>query len=75
MHHQKQGYVIGNPVTDSAHDKDSRIPFAHGAALISDELFEVQLHKLGYFFVSCYHNKVVDKPVQISDFVVDEEKL
>ncbi|XP_023642245.1 serine carboxypeptidase-like 15 isoform X2 [Capsella rubella] len=35
-----QGYVIGNPVTYYDHDKDSRIPFAHGMGLISDELFE-----------------------------------
>ncbi|KAL9828439.1 putative peptidase S10, serine carboxypeptidase, alpha/Beta hydrolase [Arabidopsis thaliana] len=35
-----QGYVIGNPVAYYDHDKDFRIPFAHGVALISDELFE-----------------------------------
>jgi len=50
LNHQKQGYVIGNPVAYYDHDKDSRIPFAHGVALISDELFEVQLHNLGYIF-------------------------
>jgi len=36
-----QGYVLGNPLTDYAIDSNSRIPFAHGMALISDELYEV----------------------------------
>jgi len=36
-----QGYVLGNPLTDFVYDYNSRIPFAHGMALISDELFEV----------------------------------
>ncbi|CAD5317078.1 unnamed protein product [Arabidopsis thaliana] len=35
-----QGYVLGNPLTDYAIDSNSRIPFAHGMALISDELYE-----------------------------------
>ncbi|OAP13452.1 hypothetical protein AXX17_AT1G67510 [Arabidopsis thaliana] len=35
-----QGYVLGNPLTDFVYDYNSRIPFAHGMALISDELFE-----------------------------------
>nr|VDD63071.1 unnamed protein product [Brassica oleracea] len=35
-----QGYVLGNPVTDFEADFNSRIPFAHGMALISDELYE-----------------------------------
>ncbi|XP_019084987.1 PREDICTED: serine carboxypeptidase-like 2 isoform X2 [Camelina sativa] len=35
-----QGYVLGNPLTDFATDTNHRIPFAHGMALISDELYE-----------------------------------
>lgn len=46
---QQQGYVIGNPGTETVHDINSRIQFAHGMALISDELYEVQLHNLGCF--------------------------
>lgn len=37
----KQGYVLGNPLTEFETDMNSRIPFAHGMALISDELYEV----------------------------------
>uniref|UniRef100_A0A1J3F1F5 Serine carboxypeptidase-like 15 n=3 Tax=Noccaea caerulescens TaxID=107243 RepID=A0A1J3F1F5_NOCCA len=35
-----QGYVLGNPITDLDFDKNARIPFSHGMALISDELYE-----------------------------------
>ncbi|KAF8087527.1 hypothetical protein N665_0581s0015 [Sinapis alba] len=35
-----QGYVLGNPVTNIEFDYNHRIPFAHGMALISDELYE-----------------------------------
>ncbi|KAL0741856.1 hypothetical protein Bca4012_083369 [Brassica carinata] len=34
------GYVLGNPVTDIEFDHNHRIPFAHGMALISDELYK-----------------------------------
>ncbi|CAF2079605.1 unnamed protein product, partial [Brassica oleracea] len=37
---QQQGYVLGNPVTDFDLDNNTRVPFAHGMALISDELYE-----------------------------------
>ncbi|CDY11113.1 BnaC06g23650D [Brassica napus] len=35
-----QGYVLGNPVTGSEVDLNSRIPFAREMTLISDELYE-----------------------------------
>ncbi|CAH2061435.1 unnamed protein product [Thlaspi arvense] len=35
-----QGYVLGNPITYAAFEKNYRIPFAHGMSLISDELYE-----------------------------------
>ncbi|KAL5700518.1 sinapoylglucose--choline O-sinapoyltransferase [Ranunculus cassubicifolius] len=35
-----KGYLLGNPVTDSEEERNSRIPFAHGMGIISDKLFE-----------------------------------
>ncbi|KAG7581054.1 Peptidase S10 serine carboxypeptidase [Arabidopsis suecica] len=35
-----QGYVLGNPSTENEIDMNYRIPYAHGMALISDELYE-----------------------------------
>ncbi|XVF15405.1 hypothetical protein REPUB_Repub09cG0150300 [Reevesia pubescens] len=35
-----KGYLIGNPGTDSKFDDNSKIPFYHRMALISDELYE-----------------------------------
>ncbi|TVU31473.1 hypothetical protein EJB05_23159 [Eragrostis curvula] len=35
-----KGYLVGNPVTDSNFDNPSKIPFAHGMGLISDETYE-----------------------------------
>ncbi|CAN8320623.1 unnamed protein product [Cochlearia groenlandica] len=35
-----KGYILGNPVTHFAVEKNYRIPFAHGMALISNELYE-----------------------------------
>ncbi|PIA29414.1 hypothetical protein AQUCO_06000054v1, partial [Aquilegia coerulea] len=36
-----KGYMEGNPMTEVNYDSNSRIPFAHRMALISDELFEL----------------------------------
>ncbi|XP_018483747.1 serine carboxypeptidase-like 13 isoform X2 [Raphanus sativus] len=35
-----QGYILGNPVTDTKLEHNYLIPFAYGMALISDELYE-----------------------------------
>ncbi|KFK38432.1 hypothetical protein AALP_AA3G112600 [Arabis alpina] len=35
-----KGYVLGNPFTEVGSDHKYRIPYAHGMALISDELYE-----------------------------------
>jgi len=35
-----KGYLVGNPVTDYNFDDPSRIPFAHGMGIISDEIYE-----------------------------------
>ena len=43
---QQQGYVLGNPVTDFDLDNNTRVPFVHGMALISDDLYEVTNYKI-----------------------------
>lgn len=35
-----KGYLLGNPNTDTDMETNSQVPYAHGMALISDELFE-----------------------------------
>ncbi|KAG2252985.1 hypothetical protein Bca52824_083121 [Brassica carinata] len=47
----KQCYVLGNPLTEFETDMNSRIPFAHGMALISDELYEVKKHEVCICFL------------------------
>ncbi|KAL0691294.1 hypothetical protein Bca4012_090973 [Brassica carinata] len=49
----RKGYLLGNPLTDSVLDGNARIPFAHGKALISDELYDSMKRSCGgnYFNV------------------------
>ncbi|KAK6289491.1 hypothetical protein POUND7_001032 [Theobroma cacao] len=35
-----EGYMVGNGVTGSIFDENALVPFAHGMALISDDIFE-----------------------------------
>ncbi|XP_024161093.2 serine carboxypeptidase-like 17 [Rosa chinensis] len=37
---QLQGYLLGNPVSDSFIDVNERIPYVHQVSLISDEIYE-----------------------------------
>ncbi|XP_062005853.1 serine carboxypeptidase-like 20 [Rosa rugosa] len=37
---QLQGYLLGNPVSDSFIDVNERIPYVHRVSLISDEIYE-----------------------------------
>ncbi|PWA91023.1 serine carboxypeptidase-like 1 [Artemisia annua] len=36
----RMGYLLGNPFTDRSIDYNSRIPFAHSKALLSDEIYK-----------------------------------
>ncbi|VVA97335.1 unnamed protein product [Arabis nemorensis] len=47
-----QGYVLGNPVTDFDLDNNTHVPFAHGMALISDELYESMKSSCGGIYVN-----------------------
>ncbi|OEL30934.1 Serine carboxypeptidase-like 5 [Dichanthelium oligosanthes] len=35
-----QGYLVGNPITGERIDTESRVPYAHGHGIISDQLYE-----------------------------------
>ncbi|PUZ44439.1 hypothetical protein GQ55_8G097700 [Panicum hallii var. hallii] len=35
-----KGYLVGNPATGESIDTDSRVPYAHGVGIISDQLYE-----------------------------------
>ena len=37
-----QGYIAGNPLTDTTHDDNSKFPFLHSLGIIDDELYEVR---------------------------------
>lgn len=53
----EQGYVLGNPVTCEVKDISQRIPYGHKMALISDELYKVNLQYNLTLIVSLYHLK------------------
>ncbi|OAY51032.1 serine carboxypeptidase-like 17 [Manihot esculenta] len=46
-----KGYIIGNGVTDSSFDSNSKIPYAHGMSLISEELYESLKRSCGEEYV------------------------
>lgn len=43
--------MLGNPVTELEVEYNDRVPFVHGMALISDELYEARnlLHAFAFF--------------------------
>lgn len=42
-----QGYLVGNGATDYLNfDGNSKVPFAHGMGLISDEMYEVKQYQI-----------------------------
>ncbi|OEL35703.1 Serine carboxypeptidase-like 19 [Dichanthelium oligosanthes] len=42
-----KGYLVGNPITGESIDTDSRVPFAHGMGIISDQLYKMILVNCG----------------------------
>ncbi|KAJ8511295.1 hypothetical protein OPV22_001729 [Ensete ventricosum] len=47
LHFNLKGYLVGNPTTDGEYDGNAIIPYAHGMALISDELYEATKRSCG----------------------------
>ncbi|KAE8671013.1 Serine carboxypeptidase 1 [Hibiscus syriacus] len=47
-----KGYMVGNGVTDPVFDGNSFVTFAHGMALISDDIFEVVVASCGADFTN-----------------------
>ncbi|OAY23050.1 serine carboxypeptidase-like 17 [Manihot esculenta] len=47
-----KGYIVGNGATDPSFDANSKIPFAHGMGLISDELYEALKRSCGEEYVN-----------------------
>ncbi|KAE8691247.1 Serine carboxypeptidase 1 [Hibiscus syriacus] len=45
-----KGYMVGNGVTDPVFDGNSFVPFVHGMALISDDIFEAVIAACGADF-------------------------
>uniref|UniRef100_A0ACD5UCT7 Uncharacterized protein n=1 Tax=Avena sativa TaxID=4498 RepID=A0ACD5UCT7_AVESA len=40
-----KGYLVGNPVTGEKIDESSKVPYAHGFCIISDQLYETILER------------------------------
>ncbi|KAK4791591.1 hypothetical protein SAY86_032004 [Trapa natans] len=62
-----KGYVLGNPVTDTFIDDNSRIPYAHRLTLISDKIFAAANK-------SCNGNFVVVDPTNV-DCITDIDTI
>ncbi|XP_059636290.1 serine carboxypeptidase-like 18 isoform X2 [Cornus florida] len=65
-----QGYVLGNPVTDSYIDDNSRIPFAHRLTLISDDLYQSAKTSCNGDYVNVV-NEQCESAIEAIDEVLD----
>ncbi|KAL5790386.1 hypothetical protein ACOSQ2_005274 [Xanthoceras sorbifolium] len=64
-HIDLQGYVLGNPVTDTYIDDNSRIRYAHRVSLISDEYYEAtKFYCNGDYINIDYNNTLCVKALQ-----------
>ncbi|KAF8377659.1 hypothetical protein HHK36_031043 [Tetracentron sinense] len=63
-----EGYILGNPLTDPRAEDNTKIPYAHGMALISDELYESAKRSCGGEYVNIDpKNAVCLEDVQVFD--------
>ncbi|EMS52863.1 Serine carboxypeptidase-like 19 [Triticum urartu] len=74
---RSMGYIVGNPATGERIDESSKVPFAHGFGIISDQLYETILgHCQGQDYknptnVLCakalrtFHSQVYDQVLQL----------
>ncbi|KAJ9538215.1 hypothetical protein OSB04_030948 [Centaurea solstitialis] len=68
-----KGYILGNPFTDTSNDYNSRIPYAHRMALLSDAIYKVFLQSTKENCNGEYLKVDPDNSLCINDLqVVDE---
>ncbi|WOH04817.1 hypothetical protein DCAR_0624229 [Daucus carota subsp. sativus] len=67
------GYIIGNPLTDRNIDFNTRIPYAHQVALLSDELYEsTKAHCNGEYVNVHANNKLCQSDLQKVDECLED---
>ncbi|RLM69015.1 serine carboxypeptidase-like 11 [Panicum miliaceum] len=52
-----KGFLVGNPATGESIDTDSRVPYAHGVGIISDQLYELlnECSKPHILYKKCFY--------------------
>ncbi|XP_062006124.1 serine carboxypeptidase-like 20 [Rosa rugosa] len=62
-----KGYMVGNGVTDRNFDNNALVPFAHGMALISDQIYEGVIEECGINYSNSSSAKCNEKLHLVSE--------